>query len=498
MYQTLKASRSAPTTTVGTVHTLGFPDDYNGPERRHAPAATPLGLFEGVTPGLILGWLGRFWISIVIVALLGAAVGLAAGTLTKPRYTSYADILLDPSNLRVVADDLYTNNVQGDAQLLDVESKMRVLGSTNVLARVVRELGLENDPDLMDPEFSLFAGLLSPNSAEDRFTSAMRALSERIRVRREDRSYVVTASAWARSPERSAVLTNAVVSAFLSELADAEAQGARNASAGLNQRLDELRTDAELAEAAVANYRRDHGLQMTGADQLSTQAAVQLNTQIAAARESLIDAEARYASLTADGGNATLGAAALESTALANMRTQYATTRQQVDSLAATLGPRHPSLATARAQLTSLQAEIDQETGRIVEAARRDLERARSVLDQLNLAAGQQETAVFTDDQAQLELRQLERTAASKVAIYQAYLERAQQIAERSELSTSNVRVISPAIAPISRSYPPRTVLLIGAGLVGGAIFATCGVLLINLLLRLKGSRKGPVGTDGH
>lgn len=491
MYQSLKANRPAPTAPVGTVHTLG-PTSYEGPDRRHAPTIAPVGLLEGVTPALILGWLGRFWISILVVALLGALVGLASGVLVKPRYTSYSDILLDPSNLQVIADDLYASNVQGDAQLLDVESKMRVLGSTNVLARVVRELGLENDPDLMEPEFSLFAGLLSSDSAEDRFTSAMRALSERIRVRREERSYIVTASVWARSPERSALLTNAVVSAFLAELADAEAQGARNASTGLNQRLDELRADAEAAEAAVATYRRDHGLQMTGTDQLSTQAAVQLNTQIAAARESLFDAEARYASLAGGNGDGALSTAAQESSALANMRAQYATTRQQVDSLAATLGPRHPSLATARAQLVSLQAEIDQETGRIVETARRDLERAKSVLDQLTLAAGQQEAAVFTDDHAQLELRQLERTAASKVTIYEAYLGRAQQIAERSELSTSNVRVISPAIAPLSRSYPPRTVMLIAAGFIAGAILAAVGVVLISLLTVLKKTRTSP------
>lgn len=188
----------------------------------------------------------------------------------------------------------------------------------------------------------------------------------------------------------------------------------------------------------------------------------------------------------------------LESTVLANMRTQYATTRQQVDSLSATLGPRHPGLTTARAQLASLEAEIDRETGRIVETARRDLERARSVFDQLNLAAGQQEAAVFSDDQSQLELRQLERAATAKVTIYEAYLERAQQIAERSELSTNNVRVISPAIAPLSRSYPPRTVLLIGMGFAGGAILAAFGVVLFNLLVMTKKSRAKPAGANAQ
>jgi uncharacterized protein involved in exopolysaccharide biosynthesis len=77
---------------------------------------------------------------------------------------------------------------------------------------------------------------------------------------------------------------------------------------------------------------------------------------------------------------------------------------------------------------------------------------------------------VFSDDDAQVELRQLERASASKVAIYEAYLTRAQEITERSQIDTTNIRVISPAIAPISRSYPPRTIVLAGGGLFGGLL----------------------------
>ncbi|SFV37214.1 Uncharacterized protein involved in exopolysaccharide biosynthesis [Devosia crocina] len=473
MYKPLQPDNTAPPASSGgeTAHV------YRGPERRKS-ALTIAGLINSITPALLMGWLRRFWIGILAVAMLGALAGLAAGMLIPPRYTSYSDILLNPSSLQIVADDLYASNVQGDAQLLEVESKMRVLGSTNVLARVVRDLDLTNNADLMAPGFSLSSLFLSGGSGieEDRNTAAIRALSERIRIRREERSYIVTASVWAHSPEQSAILTRALVSAFLAELAEAEADGARSASSALGLRLDELRRDAEQAEAAVADYRRDNGLQIVGTDQLSTQSAVQLNGQIAAAREALFDAEARYSALTAGGQQGgVIAAAAQESTVLANMRTQYATTRQQVDSLAITLGPRHPSLTTARAQLATLQEEINQETSRIVQAARQDLERAQRLLDQLNQAATTQMGAVFTDDQAQLELRQLERTAASKVTIYEAYLDRAQEIAERSELSTNNVRVISPAVPPISRSYPPRTLMLIGAGFFAGAM---AGIML--------------------
>src|SRR5690606_29755508 len=113
----------------------------------------------------------------------------------------------DPSNLQVTADDIYAQNLQSDAQLLAVESKMRMLTSTNVLLRVVESLGLENDPDLMEPEFPFLASLLPAEKIgpANPVMDAVRALGERIRVRREERSYVVTASVWARTPQQSAI-----------------------------------------------------------------------------------------------------------------------------------------------------------------------------------------------------------------------------------------------------------------------------------------------------
>jgi len=470
MYQSIQSE--APTSPAQTrprrrVETIM---GYDGPERRAPlPPALPAPLLASITPARLLEWLLRFWYLVVALAVLGALAGLAAGTLIKPRFTSYSDMLLDPSNLQVIADDIYARNIQGEAQLLDVESKMRVLTSTNVLGNVVRSLDLENDPDLMEPEFPLLANLFPGDGRdEDRFTAAVRALSERVRVRREERSYVVTASVWARSPERSAVITDALVQAFLAELARADSDGALTASAALNQRLDQLRDDAAAAESAVADYRRSNGLQMVGAEQLSTQSAVQLNTQIATAREAVVAAQARYANLTAASADGRANAAAQESAVLGDLRTQYATARQQADSLASTLGPRHPSLVTARSEVASLQGEIDREIARVVQIAGTDLERAQAVLAQLTQDASTQMGAVFSDDSAQVQLRQLERASASKVAIYEAYLARAQEITQRSQLDTTNVRVISAAVPPISRNYPPRTILLLAGGLFVG------------------------------
>ncbi|MDV3252190.1 GumC family protein [Devosia sp. BK] len=475
MYQPLKSDAVAPAPAGLPRRPIGQRPLRIEPLVQPKP---PQAVLATITPIVILGWVRRFWLIALVLAVLGAIAGYAAGTIIPPRYTSYSDILLDPNDLQLVADDLYSRAAQGDAQLIDVESKMRILSSISVLGRVVDELNLAENPDFADPADANQAG-------SDNRLAAIRSLADRVRVSREERSYVVTASAWARTPALSAAITNSLVNAFLVELADADSEGARNASDALNLRLTELRNDAAAAESAVVDYRRANNLPMSSDGQLSTQSAVQINTQVDTARETLIAAEARYAALN----SGTASADAQETETLAQLRREYAIAKQKADALAATMGPRHPNLATARAEQTALQGEIDAEVARTVETARTDLQRARDVFDQLSNAAGTQMGNVFTDEQAQLELRQLERTAASSVAIYEAYLTRAQQVAERSQLNTSKVRVISPAVEPIARSYPPRSMVLAAGGFFGGLMLGLALAAALGLLTTLMPQR---------
>ena len=96
------------------------------------------------------------------------------------------------------------------------------------------------------------------------------------------------------------------------------------------------------------------------------------------------------------------------------------------------------------------------------------LEEAKSAVAALEAKSGQLTSTVFTDNDKLVQLRELERDAASKSAIYEAFLSRARQVTEREQIDTTNVRVISTAVPPPARSWPPRMVILLGAGAVGG------------------------------
>ena len=151
-----------------------------------------------------------------------------------------------------------------------------------------------------------------------------------------------------------------------------------------------------------------------------------------------------------------------------------------------TYGPKHTRLLAARSSLATVQAAIDREASRVLELARVGLAREQEALDVLRGKATDKQTNVFTENAAQVQLRDLQRDARTKAAIYESYLARAQQVAEREQLDTSNVRVISQPLPPKSRSWPPRTLILLGGGAVAGLMIGLGLALALGLWQYLR------------
>lgn len=419
----------------------------------------------------VLGWLRRGIGWLIAGAVLGAVLGLIYVNVAKPRFTAQTDILIDPSNLRVVTDDLYAQNQQRDSQLLEVESKLRILTSGNTLGRVVSALHLADDEEFVRPAMFNLGALFDAGSAatQDEAIVALRSLAERVRAKREDRSFIVTLSVSTEQGAKSVLIADAIVTAFKEELAQAEADGAGRTAKSLIDRLGELKDSVKDAEDRVEAFKRAHDLQLSGGELVSTMSMAQLNTQVLEAQNRLIAARARYDELSsANQSDANIDA--LQSATITALRTQHATLQQQYDADRLTLGPRHPKLRALAPQIAGLQQLIASEIARVVVVAKTELDAAHSELDALNVEWAGMQSNVFSDNEAQVQLRELEREAAAQGAIYEAFMTRAREVAEREQINTANVRVISPAMEPLERSWPPRTVLVVGAGLVGGLL----------------------------
>ncbi|MBS3847630.1 GumC family protein [Devosia sp. BSSL-BM10] len=443
-----------------------------------------IGDFLELDFGRLFVWLRNGLILTAILAIIGTVLGGAFAVLSKPRYTVTTDIMIDPANLQVVEGDVFSQPGQVDGQLLIAGSKLRVLTSRNVLTRVVADLDLVNDTEFYDttpPLFSLpnfSGGGTASASTEDPSVIAVRALSERVATKSDEKSFVASLMVSSESTDKAIAISAGIVQAFRDELAEAEADGASRAATSLDNRLDELKTDVQAAEERVQTFRRENKLAMSGDGQLvSTQTMNALNAQVVAAQARVIEARTTYDALAAAGAqaNPSTGTAA---TSLPALRDRAGALQQQLLSQSMLLGPRHPTIVGLTAELDAVQTQIRTEIDRAVASAKTALDDAETNLAALTAESANLTSAVFTDNDLQVQLRELERDATSKTVIYESFLSRARQITEREQIDTTNVRVISTAVPPKGRSWPPRTVLVMGIGgflgLFLGMVIAVC------------------------
>ncbi|MGV3489725.1 MAG: GumC family protein [Devosia sp.] len=439
--------------------------------------------------GRLFTWLRKgLWLALAL-AVLGAIAGGAYAVLTPPRYTVSTDILIDPANLQVVTDDLFQQSGQVDAALLNAGSKLRVLTSGNVLERVVDQLDLSADTEFYDPTPSFSLSSLLPGGGDaaepNPRLAALSSLASKVRTSADETSFVATLFVSSEQTDKAIRISEAMVDAFKAELATAEADGAGRTATALTSRLDELKAEVKTAEEAVETYKRENNLADAGGQLVSTQLMTQLNQQVVEAQARVITLQTAYDELiTAGAGASTADTQA--SGALVTLRATAGSLQQQLDAQSTIYGARHPSILRLQTELAAVNAQLASEAGRVSAAAKATLDEAKATLAALTARAEDLRASVFTDSAALVTLRELERDATSKAAIYESFLSRAQQVTEREQLDTTNVRVISTAVPPPARSWPPRTVVMLMLGAIGGFVFGLGIAVVVGVLRDLR------------
>lgn len=445
-----------------------------------APAFSPPSL-PVLDSWRVISWLWSGRLLIVLCLVAGVVAALGVSRVLPPRFTSYAELLIAPPSAPI-APDSYAAQTPRDTQMLEFDSRLRMLTSTNVLERTVVALGLDTDPEFVGlPKLSLpFLGASPEEQAEDARLGAMRSLYERVGARRDGQTYVATLEVSSQDAHKSVRIANGLIAAFQEELWEAERTTAGQAVEALNERLGVLRESVSEAEAAVEDFRRANGLHGGEGQLLASRSLDQVNTQVNDARATLIAAESRHAELVG-ARNATTGESGIwDNEAIAGLRAQYNELRRQLDAQSAIYGPRHPNITALRPQMQTLEAAINQEADRIIRAAAADMEQARSVVDQLSARADLTRVILSADESALITLRELQREVDAQTTIYENYLRRSGELNEQSQIESTAVRVISPPLPAAGRSWPPRTIVLLVLGAfaglaVGGGIAILAG-----------------------
>jgi polysaccharide biosynthesis transport protein len=422
-------------------------------------------------------WRGR-WL-IVAGVLFGVTAAIVAELVLTPQYRATAQILIGPSDLRVVEKELVPASQTADANVLQVESESRVLTSDKVLMRVVKKEDLANDPEFLGRRSAVgdfVASVLAPFRAAGRRETdpdlgALRALKRDVSAVRSDKSYVVDLTVQTEDPDKSAQLANAITTAYFDEQSAARTAAARRVSDSLVARLAELKSGVQKAEEAVAQYKSDNNLVGAAGLLVPEQQIVELNKLLPAARARTAETKSRYdqvLELQRKGLDAGSTNEAVTSNTIGRLREQYGAAARLEASLSAKLGPLHPDVRDAHAQAQKAQRLVADEIKRVAEADRGEYQAALANEKSLTTRLDALKRESVESNRASVRLRELEREVDASRAVYEAFLVRARETQEQERLDTANVRVISDAQAPIERSFPPRRLIMLGGGAVAG------------------------------
>jgi polysaccharide biosynthesis transport protein len=403
----------------------------------------------------------------IILGTIATSLLIAAlfALLAPHRYTATTQILIDPTDLHAVGNELTPTNQANDATVLQVESQVRVLTSDSVLHRVVTAEGLDKDPE--------FVGRAAAEGV-DASAAALNALRKKIWVKRAERTYVVDVSVTTREAAKSARIANAIAQAYLQT--DVRSDAARQISQSLTARLKELKDRVRAAEDRAEAFKARNNILGASGQLVNEQQLTEMNNQLTAARARTAAARARLdqvqqVQLSKDETGAF--PEAIQSQTITALRSQYAEVMRREAEQMTSLGVRHPAVIQIRAEAERLRHMIDDEVRRIALSARTEYESARANEETLNASLEKLKSNAVTTNEAMVTLRELERDVQANRAVYEAFLVRARETGEQERLDTKNIRVISPADPPLYRSYPPsNTLLALGAvlfGMIAGA-----------------------------
>src|SRR5262245_2385378 len=222
-----------------------------------------------------LGFLRRQYLLILILMLLGGAVGVIFLKITPPTYTAHAKIIIAPHRSQFIQQQsIFADAPIDNAQM---ESQIQILQSKAIVASVVERLKLAHDPEFASPPVGLIWRVLqvftgqpsakptfdAPETAIDleRATdSAIGTLTDRLTVTRVGPSFLIDIGVSSRNAEKSAQIANAVATAYIDDQLEAKHKANMTATTWLQERLQELGKRNALAERAILEFKQKNNI----------------------------------------------------------------------------------------------------------------------------------------------------------------------------------------------------------------------------------------------
>jgi len=383
---------------------------------------------------------------------------------TKPVYraTARMEVQAETPQLQTL-NELNPSASADDAFL---QTQVDLLQNNNLAWETIQQLGLAS----VYPELSA-AGKGGPAST-DRSRAAtqaslIRAFKAGLHVSLLSESRLVEVSYESVDPSLAARVANAHVKNYVESNYRSKYETTRQASAWMEQQLDELKAKVEKSQQALVDYERENSIADIGnKENVVGQKLADLSKDLTTAQTDRADKESLYDSVQSNKAEAAIIAndALLQQldSKYADLRTQYAATTSQY-------GPNFYKVKELRNQINEVESLVDRERKRIIERIGGDYRTALRREQILSRGVTQQRAQVEKLDELLIQYNLLKNEYETNQQLYNDLLKRLKDATVSASLRAANVRLADEALVPSSPIRPDRPVD-IAAGLLVGLI----------------------------
>jgi len=460
----------------------------------------------------VLRLLRMRWHIVFGTTLLVVAVTALGVYRLTPQYTAHALVMLDAHQNQMVTSTALASREQDyfyEPSL--IENQVQILYSRVLAARVIDKLELDKDlkfnppPPLekadaeaatagwltllkrVDPRKWLEQPQVSILTEQEKAVNEREALIDRVlgglTAKSRGRSTAIEISYVDPDPARAAQIANALADAYVEDQLNAKYDASQKATQWLSDRIQTLADQVRNADVAVQQYKAENNLTDTNGSSVADQQLSALNGQLIVARSDLAEQEAKYSQVSAlqKAGRSEDVSQVVSSPLIAALRAQENDLLKREADFSSRYGPRHPRMLDLASEKRNLLSKIDEEVKRVIETVSNDVAVARARVTSLE-ASLQQATGRSTgDNRARIKLRALEANATSSHALHDAFVARFKESEGQQGIQMPDSRIISHAILPTTPSAPNKKLALELA--FAGGIFL--GFLLALLVERL-------------
>jgi len=401
----------------------------------------------------------RKWLVLGTAAVVTVLATVAVNLMT-PIYQASATILIENNKRSVVPLEEIYGVPAGSREFFQTQAEF--MRSREVGIRVIKALGLENNP-YFNPE-------LTPEGKEQAAEGNVKelsqeALEEQVLMRYKagldispiKNSQLVEIRFESPDPVLAAKIANQTAESYITADLDARFDMQQTASRWLNDRLNQLRTDLENAEANLQAYREEIGLVATPTSALGGNERQLDNSsdRLIAARVERQRLEQVYHQVQRGSRNRYEVPEVFNNPAVVAARAAEANAEKRMAEVAGSMGASHPAYKQAQSELELARSSLRKQSEAVISSISKAYEVARETERALEQEVASSKGNIQEINRKEGKLNVLQREVATNQQIYQTFLAKVKETDATADFQNPIARVVDPAVPPPRGAPPP-------------------------------------------